>query len=83
MHFVYILKSKKTERLYVGFTSDVSRRLAEHNEGLSGYTKAHIPWDLIYYEAFNNSALARKREKSLKYFGKAYGQLKNRIGLGD
>jgi putative endonuclease len=83
MYFVYILKSKKTGGLYVGLTSDVKKRLSEHNEGLSGYTKAYMPWELIYYEAFNGYALARKREKSLKYFGKAYGQLKNRIGLGN
>jgi len=55
--------------------------MREHNEGLSRSTKSKTPWELIYYESFKDRALAEKREKSLKYFGKAYGQLKRRIGL--
>lgn len=41
--------------------------------------KKDIPWNLIYYESFVSLEDAKIREKSLKYFGKAYVQLKLRI----
>ena len=75
------MQSQKTNRLYIGSTNDLKRRLAEHNKGLSKSTKINAPWKLIYYEAFKDQELAEKREQNLKYFGKAYGQLKRRIGL--
>ncbi len=79
MYHVYILKSKKDNSLYVGYTNDVQRRLQEHNKGQVAYTKDHVPWDLVYYEAFASLEDAKQREKGLKYFGKAFGQLKRRI----
>ncbi len=79
MYHVYLLKSKKNSSLYVGYTNDIKRRLEEHNEGLVGYTKKYAPWALVYYESFLLLKDAKAREKSLKYFGKAYGQLKHRI----
>jgi putative endonuclease len=81
MYYVYLLRSKKNNQLYFGFTNDLKRRIAEHNKGLSKSTKINAPWELIYYEAFKDQELAEKREQSLKYFGRAYGQLKKRIGL--
>lgn len=79
MYHVYILKSKKDNSLYVGYTNDVQRRLQEHNKGQVGYTKDNVPWYLVYYETFTSLEDAKQREKSLKYFGKAFGQLKRRI----
>jgi len=79
MYHVYLLKSKKDDRLYVGYTSDVERRLRTHNAGLVTYTRKYLPWVLIYYESFCSLEDAKKREKALKYFGKAYAQLKGRI----
>ena len=79
MYHVYLLKSKENSSLYIGYTNNIKRRLEEHNEGLVGYTKKHIPWALIYYETFLSLEDAKARENSLKYFGKAYGQLKHRI----
>ncbi|MBU1007196.1 MAG: GIY-YIG nuclease family protein [Candidatus Omnitrophica bacterium] len=79
MYHVYILKSEKNGSLYVGYTSDIENRLQKHNNGLVGYTKKYRPWKLVYYETFISLKDAMKREKSLKYFGKAYGQLKGRI----
>lgn len=81
MHYVYLLQSKEGNHLYFGFTKDLKRRFQQHNAGLVKSTKPAAPWRLIYYEAFSDEALARRREKSLKDFGKAYGQLKKRIGL--
>lgn len=79
MYHVYLLKSKKDDRLYIGYTSDVERRLQAHNAGLVTYTRKYLPWVLVYYESFRSLEDAKKREKALKYFGKAYGQLKGRI----
>jgi putative endonuclease len=79
MYYVYVLKSLKDHSLYIGYTNDIDRRLLEHNSGQSVYTKSRCPWALVYYEAFSNLDDAKKREGSLKYFGKAYGQLKGRI----
>ena len=81
MHYVYILKSKKDGQLYIGQTSDLRKRLNEHNDGKSLSTKSRIPFELIYYEAYQNSLLAKQREYKLKNFGQSYYQLKKRIGL--
>ncbi|MCG2714250.1 MAG: hypothetical protein L6308_05370 [Candidatus Omnitrophica bacterium] len=51
----------------------------EHNSGLVGYTKKYMPWEIVYYESFISLYDAKKREKSLKSFGKAYSGLKLRI----
>ncbi len=79
MYQVYLLKSKKNDSLYIGYTSDMQRRLQEHNKGKVDYTKDLRPWDLVYYEVFASLGDAKLRERNLKYFGKAFGQLKRRI----
>ena len=65
-HFVYVLYSSEFERFYVGMSSDVSRRLKQHNLGLVKSTKSFKPWKIQYTEKFNTSVEARKREKYLK-----------------
>ncbi|HEY4715083.1 hypothetical protein A3A09_02040 [Candidatus Nomurabacteria bacterium RIFCSPLOWO2_01_FULL_42_20] len=79
MYYMYILKSKKDEKLYIGSTNDLRRRLSEHNAGEVSSTKPRRPFDIRYYEAFYSESDARKREASLKKDGKALGQLKRRI----
>ena len=79
MYQVYLLKSLKNNSLYIGYTKDLNRRLEEHNAGLAEYTRKYLPWTLIYYESYLSLEDAKKREKSLKHFGKAYSLLKNRI----
>jgi len=82
MYYVYVLQSEIDQSLYIGFTTDLRRRFREHNEGKSKFTKPKSgSWNLIYYESFKDKNLAQEREKSLKYYGKAWGQLKRRIGL--
>ena len=65
-YYVYILKSKKNDNLYIGFSSDLKRRFQEHNRGLNFSTKADKPWQLIHYEAYLNKNDAVRREKYLK-----------------
>lgn len=64
--YVYLLRSTKSGGLYIGFTHDLKKRVAEHNSGLNRSTKPYSPWELIYYEAHRNEADARRREKYLK-----------------
>jgi putative endonuclease len=79
MFYVYLLKSKICDELYVGSTNDLKRRVAEHNEGKVESTKKKKPYKLIYYEAYEAEADARKREKMLKLRGQARNQLKLRL----
>ena len=83
MYYLYILKSKFVEEIYIGSTNDLKRRLKEHNDGVEISTKRYIPWVLYYYEAYLTEKLVRIREKKLKYNGNAIRELKKRIGLSD
>lgn len=78
MFYVYILRSIESNRLYTGFTSDLRKRLSEHQKDQSPYTKKRGPYELIYYEACMDVNDALAREKYLKTgMGKRY--LKNRV----
>ena len=78
MFYIYVLQSKKDDRFYTGFTSDLRKRFNEHNQNLSTYTKGRGPFELIYYEACVNKLDAMAREKYLKSgMGKRY--IKNRL----
>ena len=58
----YIYYSRKI----VMFTTNLTKRLASHNENKSTYTKNKGPWELVYLESFENKSDAFKREKMLK-----------------
>lgn len=79
MYWVYILKSKDSNQLYIGRTSDIKRRLKEHQTLKNQSTKRYKNWKLVYCEGYLHLKDAILREKNLKYFGKAYSQLKRRI----
>ncbi len=67
MYNVYLLRSLKNGKAYVGFTQkDPEIRLAEHNSGSSSWTKHNGPFDLKYYESFMCKEDALRREKFLK-----------------
>lgn len=59
---VYILKSQKDGLLYIGFTTDIRRRLTEHMNGQSDATAPRRPFELIYceYHASKDDALRRE-----------------------
>jgi len=78
MFYTYILKSKKNNRLYTGYTNDLRKRFKEHNEGKSEYTRTRGPYKLIYYEACPDEDDARSRELYLKS-GKGKLYLKSRL----
>jgi putative endonuclease len=64
--YVYVLKSLKKSYIYVGFTSNLKRRLKEHNSGSEFSTKPYIPYELIHYEAYINEKDAKRREMYFK-----------------
>ena len=67
MFYNYVLQSKNNNRqLYVGYTSDLRKRLKEHNQGLVRSTKQYRLWMLIYYEACLDEKDAKRREHYLK-----------------
>ncbi|MBI3577338.1 GIY-YIG nuclease family protein [Candidatus Gottesmanbacteria bacterium] len=66
MHYIYILQSLKDKSLYKGLTSDLKKRLHEHNSGKGFYTSQHQPYKLIYYEAYLLKSDAAAREMYLK-----------------
>jgi predicted GIY-YIG superfamily endonuclease len=63
---VYVLLSQKDGATYVGMAINAINRLKEHNTGKNSYTKAHIPWTIIYAEQHLDWATGRVREKYLK-----------------
>lgn len=64
---VYILASKPYGTLYVGVTSDLARRIAQHDQGLiEGFTKKYGIKALLYYEMHDAMDAAILREKRLK-----------------
>jgi putative endonuclease len=66
MFYVYILLSKKDNKRYIGMTSDIQRRILEHNSGLVKSTKHRRPLELLHLEEFSNKNDALSREKQLK-----------------
>ncbi len=67
-YFVYILSSKSASRYYIGYTADISARLAQHNSGVNTSTRPYHPWEIIYQEVFASRAEAWKRERQIKSY---------------
>jgi putative endonuclease len=68
MFFVYIIRSLKDKKFYTGFTSNIERRLEEHNKGTLGTesTLGRGPFELIHVEIVKNRNKARELEKYYK-----------------
>jgi putative endonuclease len=72
-YYTYVLKSLKDNKLYIGWTNDLRRRLKSHNFGKVTSTKNRLPLKLIYFEGCLEKEKAIKREKTLKTgFGRKY-----------
>jgi len=79
MHIVYILASiSSPSKYYIGITQNLEKRLAEHNSGLSYYSKRHVPWRVETCVSFNDKNLAEVFEKYLKV-GSGNAFLKRRL----
>ena len=67
MFTVYVLHSQRFDKIYVGYTSDIEKRLFAHNHPSNkGWTKSFQPWKIIYREEFERKEEAMVREKQLK-----------------
>jgi putative endonuclease len=66
MYFVYVLRSETTGRHYVGYTSDLTQRLGQHDNGITKSTKNRGPWEMVYREEFNTRSEAARRERFFK-----------------
>jgi putative endonuclease len=69
MFYVYLLHSTADQGLYIGYSTDLRRRLAEHKRGATLATSYRGPWKLIYYEAYTEQLDALGRERYLKSGG--------------
>ena len=71
--YVYILQSQTSRRYYCGQTSDLKRRLSQHNDSEYKSTKTTKrfpgPWELVWYEEHQTRSSAMKREKQIKKRG--------------
>lgn len=66
-YIVYVLENGHDKTWYIGFTTNLKRRLLEHQKGESPYTsKNKSGWELIYAEMYLNKMDALGREKFLK-----------------
>jgi len=78
MYYLYILKSLKDNKSYIGVTKDIQKRLREHNSGRVKSTKYRRPLVITHTEKFETLSEARKKEWFYKYTPQG-GKLKRKI----
>ena len=62
----YIIYSKSIDKFYIGYTQNLSLRLARHNSGWGKFSSRGIPWELVYFEEYEDKSSAIKRETAIK-----------------
>ncbi|HPR53288.1 MAG TPA: GIY-YIG nuclease family protein [Deltaproteobacteria bacterium] len=71
--YVYILANKRNGTLYVGVTSDITKRIYEHKNNLiEGFSKRYNVHELVYYEVHDNIESAILREKQIKKWNRRW-----------
>jgi putative endonuclease len=63
---VYVLKSERDGKRYVGSGEDADERLRRHNKGEYQFTKGHRPWHIVHRESYETRSEAVRRERFLK-----------------
>lgn len=66
LFYTYVLESIKDGDRYIGFTTNLTRRIKEHQKGYSFATKFRLPFKFIYAEVCTNEQDAGRREEYLK-----------------
>ncbi len=75
MYYVYVLKSKNFDEVYIGYTTNLKQRIQVHNYGGSLHTAKYRPWILHVYFAFQDETTAINFEKYLKsHSGRAFAK---------
>lgn len=68
--FVYIVRCRD-DSLYTGITTDLTRRMQQHNEGTGAkYTRSRRPVTLVYWEEVPSHSEALKREYAIKHLSR-------------
>lgn len=71
MNYVYLLECND-KTLYCGWTNNLGKRIKTHNDGKGAkYTRARLPVKLVYFEEFESSVDAQKREYQIKRMTRA------------
>ncbi len=84
MFYIYVLLSKKDNKFYIGYSSDLKKRIEDHCGGKVEITKHRLPLKLVYYEAFIDKGAARRQElyyktgQGKRILGKRLGFLKKK-----
>jgi len=79
-HFVYVVRCAD-DTLYTGYTTDVERRVAEHDAGEgAAYTRGRTPVELVHVESYETRSAAMSREYEVKSLEKG---AKERLVGGD
>ena len=81
LNYVYLLKRVDEDIYYLGFTTDLRRRIYEHNNNLGCKTTRGYSWELVYYESYQTENLARVRELQLKNNRGSKRALYTRLGI--
>ena len=69
-HHVYVLECADGT-LYTGYTTDLERRVAEHDAGDGAkYTRCRTPVELVHSETFDSRSAAMSREYEIKQFSR-------------
>ena len=70
-HYVYVLRCGD-DTLYTGYTTDVERRVAEHDAGEGAkYTRGRTPVELVHVESFETQSAAMSREYEIKQLSRS------------
>lgn len=70
-HYVYVLRCAD-DTLYTGYTTDVERRVSEHDAGEGAkYTRGRTPVELVHVEAYDSRSAAMSREHAIKQLDRA------------
>ena len=79
MYVVYLIQNEEANKIYIGVTANLKRRLDEHNSGGNKYTTGKGKWNLIYAEAYRSKEDAYLRERRLKNHGSGKIELFKRL----
>ena len=80
MHAVYVIQHDVSKDIYIGVTSNLKARLAQHNARENTSTVRKVgTWEFAYVELYRNEQDARVRERKLKSHGSGKHELLKRI----
>ena len=80
MHYVYLIQNDVTYEIYIGTTSNLRKRLDEHNaKGKKFTTRKNGKWLYIYVELYRSKKDAVNREQKLKRHAKGKYELLKRL----